>query len=146
VKAREARRVRGFEIVVLPEKPDRFGVRLIEADGVVGGPPIVIAVLTPDRTEGMLPVLLDAVRASRHSPAVLSPDRVKPIRVNEDAGVRLALALLATAPVRKPRRLDAMIAAVKALTTEEAYYWYALCMGRDGDRMQRAFRLFLAED
>jgi hypothetical protein len=66
--------------------------------------------------------------------------------LDESAGVRLALVLVATAPVSKHGRVDAMAAAVADMSTEEAYYWYAKCMGSQASRARRALRLLLAEE
>ena len=61
-------------------------------------------------------------------------------------GVRLALVLLATDRVSKPRRIDNMLGSVSNMAVEEAYYWYSKCMGTDAGRVRRALRMFLAED
>ncbi len=42
--------------------------------------------------------------------------------------------LLVTSPVTKLGRLQALADGIAAMSTEEAYYWYAKCMGRDGNR------------
>jgi hypothetical protein len=97
-------------------------------------------------TRRILPSVLEAVRASRLPRSILGPQRHNPIVLDESAGVRLALALLTTGPVSKHVRVEAMAAAIADMSTEEAYYWYAKCMGPQGVRAQRALRLLLAEE
>jgi hypothetical protein len=54
--------------------------------------------------------------------------------------------MLTTAPLSKWTRVEAVAAGIQGMTTEEAYYWYAKCVGMDGHRARRALRLLLAED
>ena len=65
-----------------------------------------------------------AVRASGYRPTVLGPQRRDPITLDEAAGVRLALTLLATAPLNRGDRIRAVAAGIAAMSIEETYYWY----------------------
>ena len=94
----------------------------------------------------ILPSVMEAVRSSHMARSVLSTQRQKPVVLDESAGVRLALVFLATGPVSKHTRVDAVAAAITDMSTEEAYYWYAKCMGPQAGRARRAFRLLLAEE
>ncbi len=76
----------------------------------------------------------------------MNPNRKSPIRIEEAAGGRLALSLLAVEPVVKPARVEALLGGISAMSDEEAYYWYAKCMGKQGARARRALRLLLAEE
>lgn len=87
-----------------------------------------------------------AVVASKHARTVLTPTRKAPIPLTEDAGVRLALVALATEPLVKASRVEAIRIGVEAMTSEEALYWYALCTGSNRDRALRAVRTLLAEE
>ncbi len=93
-----------------------------------------------------MPSLLDAVRLSGHAKTVLSAGRQEPIRLKEEAGVRLGVLLLAVKPLSKGRRLQEMADAVAAMTAEESYYWYAKVNQPEASRLRRALRLFLAEE
>jgi len=91
-----------------------------------------------------MPALLEAVRKSGHAKTVLSPTRKRPVILEEEAGVRLGLLLLAIERVSKPRRIEDMRDGVAAMSGEETYYWYAKVTGNEGRRHRRALRLFLA--
>lgn len=144
--------IRTFRLTVQPAvaragEGDRYGVRLEEeyADGdrTLAAP---VATTTPLQTSRVLDALVSAVRASGHQAGVLSTSRRKPIPLEEAAGVRLALALLAAQPIVKPERIRHIVAGVAAMSAEETYYWYAKAVGADADRVRRALRLFLAEE
>jgi hypothetical protein len=137
---------RGFRLLVRPEGPDTYGLRLEETNGRPETPPTLVGELDGKATRRILPSVLEAVRASRLAHSVLGPQRQKPVVLEESAGVRLALAILATGPVSKHGRVVAMAAAVADMSTEEAYYWYAKCMGPQAARARRALRLLLAEE
>lgn len=144
--------VRAFRLnlVPAPARPgegDRYGIRLEEAytDGQ-RTLAATVASATPLQTSRVLDALVAAVRASGHQASVLSTTRKKPIPLDEAAGVRLALTLLAAQPVSKPDRIRHIVAGVSLMSTEETYYWYAKAVGREADRVHRALRLFLAEE
>ena len=97
------------------------------------------------RLERSRHALTNAITTSKHPRTSLSPTRRAPILLTEDAGVRLALTYLATAPIAKPDRADAIRHGIDAMTSEEALYWYALCTGSDAPRALRALRTLLAK-
>ena len=144
--------IRTFRLTVQPAptrsgEGDRYGVRLEEAYAD-GNRTLAsrVASTTPLQTARLLDALVAAVRASGHQAGVLSLSRRGPIPLDEAAGVRLALALLAAQPVSKPDRIRRIVAGVSAMSTEETYYWYAKVVGPDAERVRRALRLFLAEE
>lgn len=136
---------RAFELVVTPDDGEGYGLTLFESKPERQGT-VRIAELSAKRAGRVLAAALEAVRTSGNGVGVLSSGRKIPVRLEEEPGVRLALVMLATGPVSKPLRVDQMVGAVQSLTAEEAYYWYAKCVGPDAQRMRRAFRLFLAEE
>ncbi|HJQ96444.1 MAG TPA: hypothetical protein VJ935_12155, partial [Acidimicrobiia bacterium] len=75
----------------------------------------------------------------------LSPTRRAPIRLTEDAGVRLVLTSLTVKPVSKLSRVEEIREGIDAMTSEEALYWYAKCTGTFAERSLRALRVLLAE-
>jgi hypothetical protein len=83
---------------------------------------------------------------SGHQPGVLATDRDTPVTLDEVAGVRLALTLLATQPISRHDRIRALVAGVNAMSVEESYYWYAKCVRPEAARARRALRLLLADD
>jgi hypothetical protein len=144
--------IRAFRLNLVPApahagEGDRYGIRLEEeyTDGarVLAA---TVAGATPLQTSRVLDALVAAVRASGHQAGVLSARRQKPIPLDEAAGVRLALALLATQPISKPDRIRHIVSGVSLMSTEETYYWYAKAVGPDAERVRRALRIFLAEE
>ena len=140
------RPLREFRLNVIPEGADGYGVLLEETNGDAIMPPAPVVRLDGFRARRVMPSLLGAVKASRLPKSALSPARRKPLPLTEEAGVRLALVLVATAPIRQASRAEAMADAVEAMSVEEAYYWYARSIGPDAARIRRALRLFLAGD
>ena len=144
--------VRGFRITLVPVaaragEGDRYGVRLEEeyTDGA-GVLATTVAAATPLQASRVLDALVAAVRSSGHQAGVLGAGRKRPIPLDEAAGVRLALTLLAAQPISKPERIRRIVAGVSTMSTEETYYWYAKAVGPNGDRVRRALRLFLSEE
>lgn len=144
--------MRAFRLNLVPAparagEGDRYGIQLEEA--YAEGERTLAATVTratPLQTSRVLDAVVAAVRASGYQAGVLSAARQKPILLDEAAGVRLALALLAAQPISKPDRIRHIVAGVSLMSTEETYYWYAKAVGPDADRVRRALRLFLAEE
>jgi len=137
---------RGFRLIVRPQGPDAYGLRLEETNGRPETPPTLVCELDWKVTRRILPSVMEAVRSSRVARSALGPRRQKPVVLDESAGVRLALVFLATGPVSKSARVHAMAAAIADMSMEEAYYWYAKCMGVEARRARRALRTLLAEE
>ena len=135
------RESRGFQIAVQPEE-DGYGIELHE----INGNPQVVARTNRKRMRDLSAFVTQAVRDSGHQRTAIHTGRKSPILLREESGVRLALALFATDGVRKGSRKVTMLSGVQDMAAEEAYYWYAKCVGDDGSRVRRALRLFLAEE
>ena len=137
---------RGFTLRVVPEGSDSYGLHLAEIGNAGQASSGLQLRVKAARARRVIESALTAVKASGHSRSALAVHRMRPVHISEEAGVRLALVLLTTVPLMKSRRVDAMADAVQAMTAEEAYYWYAKCVGENGRRAQRALRLLLAEE
>jgi hypothetical protein len=142
----KATKIRGFQLLVVPEDAHEYGLVLEETNGTTEKDALVVTRADVVQTRRVRSHVLEAVRDSGHTRAALGIQRRAPIPLVEEAGVRLALVLLATGPIVKARRIDHMANGVAAMAAEEAYYWYAKCMGADAPRIRRALRLFLAEE
>ena len=92
-------------------------------------PPAPIATLRPNDVEGVADALQLAVKESKQPRTVLSAGRRKPIILDESAGVRLALTLIAAEPITKRSRREAILGGVAAMSSEETYYWFAKVTG-----------------
>lgn len=135
------RESRGFQVTVHRDA-DTYGVELHEINGSTH----VVASANRKRMRDLSAFVTQAVRDSGHQRTTIHAGRKSPIPLREEDGVRLALGLFATDGVRKGGRKVAMLSGVQDMAAEEAYYWYAKCVGHDGARVRRALRLFLAEE
>ena len=91
--------------------------------------------------------VLDALRRAGYKPTDLSASRREPFQLLEEPGVRLGLLLLAVKPIAKMNRVEAIAHGIRAMTSEEVYYWYSKCTTKaTADRAQKALRVLLAEE
>ena len=134
-------KIRGFQVTVQPGNTG-YGIALEETPKDT----TTVAKADEKHTHAVLSSLVAAVKASGHPRTVLGPQRKAPIVLTEEVGVRLALTLVATAPISKARRIDTMLGNIDNMAVEEAYYWYAKCMGPNAGRVRKALRIFLAEE
>lgn len=90
--------------------------------------------------------VMEALRANGYRPTELGPARREPFSLTEETGVRLGLLFLAVRPITKAERIEVIAQGIRAMTGEEAYYWYAKCTGgQAAERAQRALRVLLAD-
>ncbi|MCK6210516.1 hypothetical protein KZX45_08170 [Georgenia sp. EYE_87] len=138
---------RAFRLTLTPGRGDTYGLVIEETYGD-NGHTLATKVLTTTaaQTGRVVDAVLTAVRTSGHSTTALAFNRKRPIRLNEAAGVRLTLTLMATQPITKHERIRAVVAGVNAMSVEETYYWYAKCFGPGGGRARKALRVLLADD
>lgn len=135
-----------FQLQVTDAKEaGRFGVELAEV-GASNGQPALRIKLAENATARVITSVLAALRESKLKPTQLSPARKKPLKLSEPAGVRLALVILGTAPLSRRGRVTEIEEGVAAMSTEEAYYWYAKCTGPEASRSRRALRLLLSDE
>lgn len=137
-------KIRGFRLTVHPTEA-AYGVTLDETNGQPEHTTLVGRV-DEAHTRAILGSVMNAVKASGHARTILGPHRKAPITLTDEAGVKLALVVLATDRVSKPRRIELMLGGIENMATEEAYYWYAKCVGPDARRVRKALRIFLAEE
>lgn len=140
--------VRTFRLLVIPDRaqPDRYGITLEESYGHTPTPILARKVggARSGQTGHLLEHIVAAVRASGHRPTALAPHRRGPISLDEAAGVRLALILLAVAPLSRGERVREVAAGIAGMSVEETYYWYALCVGPRSSAARRAIRTLLS--
>lgn len=137
-------RERRFELQLRPTRAgDGWGFHLSETFEDAQEP---VATVDAARAVQFRRAVLEAVEASGYPPAAVSPRRCRPFNLQQDPGVRLALAVSASLPIAKPLRRQAIVDGVGALSPEEALYWYARTSGPARGRALRALRLLLADD
>lgn len=133
-----------FELKVFPVGNSDLGVELVQAANSNSEHAIVRS--WGSRLQVIGDHLFEALKGSGYRPADLKRNRQKPFELPETIGVRLGLVLLATKPLRKIRRIEDISSAVREMSDDEAYYWYAKCTdSHHGVRSQRAFRDLLSD-
>jgi hypothetical protein len=137
---------RGFRLTVESVSADDYGLRLEESDGAHQGPKRPVASLGRSASRRLVEQAMDALQASGFRRSDLSAKRTEPFRLTEHHGVRLALAMVATGPLHKRARVDAVLSGIGRMSDEETYYWYAKCLGPEASRGRRALRMLLAEE
>jgi hypothetical protein len=129
-----------FELRIVGLGEADLAVELYQERNGSGAPRRIVAA-KGQKLQAVTDHLLEALRSGGHRPTDLQRRSGASLRLPEEAGVRLGLVLLATKPLRKIRRIEEVSAAVRSMSTEEAYYWFAKCTDRvTGPRAQRAFR------
>ena len=137
---------RGFLLIVRPTAEETYGLRLEETNGASQQSTMPIANLGASASRRVLEQAMDALQASGFRRSDLSGQRREPFQLPDHQGVRLALAMVATGPLRKRVRVDAVLNGVGRMSDEEAFYWYSKCLGSDASRSRRALRLMLADE
>lgn len=149
-KQRQERR-RGFEFVVTSQqrRDGRYDVTLVETNGRRENRRDVARV-PADRLDAAQPALADALRGSGHQRTALKATRKSPLPLDEEVGVRAALALAAISGITKPGRTSRLLDGISRLSNEECFYWYAHTLGTTDPvvarRRLKALRIFLAEE
>jgi hypothetical protein len=137
---------RGFQLTVEPVSANDYGLRLEESDGTNQDAKRPVAKLGPSASRRLVEQAMDALQASGFRRSDLSAQRHQPFRLQEQHGVRLALAMVATGPLHKRARVEAVLSGISRMSDEESYYWYAKCLGPESSRGRRSLRLLLAEE
>lgn len=132
---------RHFELTVVPDTGDNYGIEVVVCED---GHNRIAAKVPPSRVDAIRSDIVAAVVTSGHRRTGVHANRKKPIALSEEAGVRLTLVILSTAPLKKSGRIDGIRAGVDSMTSEEVFYWYAHITGRESARALMALRILLA--
>lgn len=137
------KRERCFGLVIQPTKDrDDWGFCLSESFNGSAAP---VAKVSAARAREFRGAVIAAAKHSGYPLSAVSPQRQRPLDLAQAPGVRLALTVQAALPVIRPLRRRTIIERVKAMSSEEALYWYARTTGPESSRAQRALRLLLAD-
>lgn len=91
--------------------------------------------------------VLEALRENGYKATDLTPNRREPFSLQEESGVRLGLLFLAVKPVIKIIRIESISSGIRAMTSEELYYWYSKCTSEPvKERAQKALRVLLSAE
>lgn len=89
--------------------------------------------------------VLEALRKAGYRATDLSSQRREPFRLAEETGLRLGLLFLTVKPLTHMARIEAISSALRAMPSEEAYYWFSKCTASSiAVNAQRALRIMLA--
>lgn len=133
-----------FELKVFPVGNADLGVELSQVTNGDNDHAIVRA--WGSTLQAVSDHVFEALKTAGYRPADLRRNRQTPFDLPEAVGVRLGLLLLSTKPLRKIRRIEDISSAVREMSEDEAYYWYAKCTdAHHGPRAQRAFRDLLSD-
>ena len=140
---------RRFELRIIPRKDDNIGLSLLQLvlgqddskekpkDTTLYGLPLKV----------MMETLLTTLKKQGYRPTEFSPQRKEPFKLDEVSGVRLGVLFYALRPLRKPSRMEQIIAEINCMSDEEVYYWYSKCSDKiNGRRSQRSLRILLSDE
>jgi len=97
--------------------------------------------------QSVMDQVLGTIKQAGYRPSDLSGSRRVPSALDEQLGVRLGLLFLAVKPLRKIARMCEISEHVRAMTEEEAYYWFSKTTNHEiGRRSQKAMRILLAKE
>lgn len=139
-----------FELHVEPRNAQSYALALyqwpVKANGV---PPVAkrIVQLSGVNLQAVADHVLETLRRAGYKATDLSPRREKPFRLTEENGLRLGLLFLTIAPLSRLDRIEAISRELRAMPSEEAYYWYSKCTDPyTSGRAQQALRVLLATE
>lgn len=142
-----------FELRVEPGKETDYGLvlyrlpaRVEEGEGESGPWQFVVRVAgVPMRA--VIDQVLATIKQAGYRPTDLARNRKVPFALSEELGVRLGLLMLAVKPLRKTARMAEVSEHIRAMTPEEAYYWFSkVTDASQGRRSQKALRILLAKE
>lgn len=137
-----------FELRVAPDRERSYRLALWQRPV---GPNGTTSITRPMATLRGVPLqvamdqVLDWLKLEGHRSSVLAPTQTEPLPLGEEAGVRIGLLFLALRPLLRLERMETIVSGLRAMPSEEAYYWFSKCVAeRSGLHAQRALRILLA--
>ncbi len=145
-----------FELRVAPHGGGDYGLALYQwpvaanAGRESNAPPtkpLQLVSLAGDPLRAVADHVLEALRKAGYRATDLSRERKKPFRLDEETGLRLGLLFLAVKPLSRMDRIEAISGALRAMPSEEAYYWFSKCTaGASASQAQKALRILLSDE
>lgn len=150
-----------FVLYTLPEADGGYRVVLYQwiqgqengngseaSTGEEAGPtPLWHIELSDDTLRAVTEPLVRALQTNGYRATDLSRRLRAPFFLDEPSGLRLALVFLAVKPVTRYDRIEAIVDGIRAMSDEEAYYWFSKCSaGPSATRAQKALRVLLANE
>lgn len=151
-----------FELRVIPESahaPAQAAYRLAVFQRIIEPPPAqqrltinapvqmrLVSEVRGSLLKSVADQVLETLRRNDYKVTDLSAGRREPFALNEESGVRLGLLFMAIRPVTKMNRVESMSQGIRAMTSEELYYWFSKCTSKSAERAQKALRILLSEE
>lgn len=142
-----------FELRVVPRADREYGLALFQRplsdrDGNSdNGQWRMVAQVWGAPLHSVMDQVLATLKRAGYRPSDLCRTRRVPFVLDEELGVRLGLLFLAVKPLRKVARMSEVSEQVRAMTEEEAYYWFAKSTSSAaGRRAQKALRILLSRE
>ncbi len=139
-----------FELHVEPRDEQSYALAIYQWPVKANGVPIEarrVVVLSGVNLQAVADHVLEALRRSGYKATDLSPRRQKPFLLDEEPGLRLGLLFLTIAPLSRIDRIESISRELRAMPSEEAYYWYSKCTDPFyNSRAQQALRILLAAE
>ena len=138
-----------FELRVVPREGQDYALALYQWPVAANGSPRPgaqrLGELSGPHLQAVTDHVLEALRGAGYRMTDLSRERRQPFRLPEEAGLRLGLLFLAARPLARMDRVEAISGGVRAMPSEEAYYWFSKCTAHtSAANAQRALRILLA--
>lgn len=142
---------RAFSLHVFQRNERDFGVAVVQEPlgNRSNGPKEAVQVIRAwgPPLRAVIDQLFEVLRRAGYKASELNPARDEPFDLEERLGVRTALLLMAVKPLRKHQRIEEVAVGVRALSDEEAYYWYSKCADRrNGRKAQHALRVMFSRE
>ena len=142
-----------FELRVVPEGPSEYWLALyrmparsrsIQSNSREWQ---LVARVRGTPMRAMMDQVLATIKQAGYRASDLSRSRKAPFPLAEEPGVRLGLLMLAVKPLCKTSRMTDISEQVRAMTEEEAYYWFSKSTDNHvGRRCRKAMRILLAKE
>jgi len=131
-----------YRLTLLQQYPGHNGrAPAVRRVGGLEGTPLLVAL------DQVLELLRrDGYRSLREGAGNGSTSTGRELELSDATGVRLGLLFLGLRPLRRIERMERVARGVRAMTDEEAYYWFSKCVAPGtGRRARRALRLLLSD-
>lgn len=139
-----------FQLRIIPLQNNEFALDLFQCSYKKAGEKKRPAAQKIGRLKGE-PLILarqaiyDCLKQNKYDPKSLSYKRQTPYVLNELSGVNLAVLFQALKRLSKPDRIANITEGIRAMSNEEAHYWFAKMSDDQGRSAQKAIRVLLGD-
>lgn len=145
-RARRRRAERAGRSVVLSDPTEVFSQSMLSGPWEWNGwQAVKVERITDNRIQAILPVIRQSLQEADLDPEPLTSTQGGEVLIPEEQGLRLALACLGVKPLRRYDRMRALARGIARMSTEECYYWHALCRSPSSPNGVKALRTLLTD-